>query len=62
MYTDHIYAESALDIIMLNRMPLRNNDISPEGVRVERIVEDGAILVYKGYRFKIFALNSWVNL
>lgn len=62
MYTDHIYANTHLDIIMLNRMPLRNGDISPEGVRVEKIVEDGALLVYKGQRFKIYALNSWVNL
>lgn len=62
MYTDHIYAESSLDIIMINRMPLRNGDSSPEGVKVERIVEDGAVIVYKGYRFKMFALNSWVNL
>lgn len=62
IYTDHIYANSHLDIIMINKMPLRNGDISPKGIRVEKIVEDGAILVYRGQRFSMYALNSWVNL
>ncbi|MGH7750931.1 MAG: general secretion pathway protein GspB, partial [Candidatus Dormibacteria bacterium] len=48
----HAYAEKARDRwVMINMHKLHEGDSLPEGVRVERITPDGAVLSYRGSQF-----------
>jgi len=48
----HVYAERPQDrFVMINMRKLREGDTLPEGVRVETITNDGAVLSYNGSRF-----------
>ncbi len=48
----HVYsARPAERFVMINMKKLREGDALPEGVRVESITPDGAILSYSGSRF-----------
>jgi len=52
--TIHIYAPRPADrILYINNKPYRAGDRIAEGLRVEGIVEDGAVLSYRGRRFKL---------
>jgi general secretion pathway protein B len=48
----HVYAVRAQDrFVMINMRKLREGESLPEGVRVESITPDGAVLSYNGSRF-----------
>jgi general secretion pathway protein B len=48
----HVYAARPQDrFVMINMHKLREGDSLPEGVHVESIVPEGAVLSYKGSRF-----------
>ena len=48
----HVYSPQADErFVFLNMLKLREGDTSPQGVRVERITPDGAILSYQGKEF-----------
>jgi general secretion pathway protein B len=48
----HVFASRTQDrFIMINMHKLREGDSLPEGVRVESITPEGAVLSYKGSRF-----------
>ena len=48
----HVYADRPQDrFVMINMRKLREGDALPEGVRVETITTDGAVLSYNGARF-----------
>ncbi|HEX4389717.1 MAG TPA: general secretion pathway protein GspB [Steroidobacteraceae bacterium] len=48
----HVYADRPQDrFVMINMHKLREGDALPEGVRVESITADGAVLSYNGSRF-----------
>jgi len=48
----HAYAEKPADRwVLINMHKLREGDALPEGVRVERITPDGAVLSYQGSQF-----------
>lgn len=48
----HVYAERPQDrFVMINMRKLHEGDSLPEGVRVETITNDGAVLSYNGSRF-----------
>jgi len=48
----HVYAERPQDrFVMINMRKLREGEVTPEGVRVESITTDGAVLSYNGSRF-----------
>ena len=52
--TIHIYAPRAADrILYINNRQYRAGDRVGEGIRLEQIVEDGAVLSYRGQRFKL---------
>lgn len=48
----HVYdADPARRYLLLNGLRLREGDVMPDGLRVERITEDGAIMGWRGHRF-----------
>ena len=48
----HVFAARAENrFVMINMHRLREGDSLPEGVQVESITPDGAVLSYKGTRF-----------
>jgi len=48
----HVYAERPQErFVMINMRKLREGEATPEGVRVESITADGAVLSYNGSRF-----------
>jgi general secretion pathway protein B len=48
----HVYADHPQDrFVMINMHKLREGDALPDGVRVESITADGAVLSYNGSRF-----------
>ena len=48
----HVYAERPQDrFVMINMRKLHEGDTLPEGVRVETITNDGAVLSFNGSRF-----------
>ena len=48
----HVYAARPEErFVMINMKKLREGDSLPEGVRVESITPEGAILSYSGWRF-----------
>lgn len=48
----HVYdAEPDHRFVFLNMLKLKEGDISPQGVRVEQITQDGVILSYRGKEF-----------
>lgn len=62
MYLRHDYSGNpASASVVLNGKTLRQGG-SVNGVRVEEILPDSVVLEYQGTRFRLRALNSWVNL
>ena len=50
----HVYAARPEErFVMINMKKLREGDTLPEGVRVESITPEGAILSYSGSRFML---------
>ncbi len=62
MYLRHDYSgDPAGASVVLNGKTLRQGG-SVNGIRVEEILPDSVVLEYQGKRFRLRALNSWVNL
>ncbi len=62
MYQRHDYArDSASSSVVINGKTLRVGG-SAAGVKVAEILPDSVVLEYQGKRFRLRALNSWVNL
>lgn len=50
----HVYATRAADrFVMVNMRRLREGDATPEGVRVEEITPAGAVMSFRGTRFRL---------
>ena len=62
MYLRHDYSgDPARSSVHINGKTLRAGG-SVGGVKVVEILPDSVVLEYKGSRFRLRALNSWVNL
>jgi outer membrane biosynthesis protein TonB len=62
MYLRHDYSgDSAGSSVVLNGKTLHTGG-SVGGIKVEEILPDSVVLEYQGNRFRLRALNSWVNL
>ncbi len=58
-----MYAEHHFDrgFVVMNKKKVQVGEAAADGVVVEAILEDGAILSFKDRRFKLAAQSSWVN-
>ena len=62
LYSQHDYSgDPAHSSVALNGKTLKTG-ASVKGVKVEEILPDSVVLSYQGIRFRLRALNSWVNL
>lgn len=62
LYTVHHYeANPANRLVEINSTTFRTGGTVAEGLILEEILNDGIILRYRSQRFKLPALNSWVN-
>lgn len=62
-YSSHIYTNGGeRKQIVINNQAKGEGESLAEGMRIEKILKDGAILEYQGHKFKLIALNSWVNI
>ena len=63
MYQRHSYGgDSSRSSVVLNGETLRAGGNAAPGVTVDEILPDSVILSFRGTRFRLRALNSWVNL
>lgn len=58
MYKQHDYEAG---FVMINETTLYVGDFAADGVAVEQIMADGAVLSFDNRRFKLLAQSSWVN-
>ncbi len=58
MYAEHHFDQG---FIVMNKKTVQVGEAAADGVTVEAILEDGAILSFKDRRFKLAAQSSWVN-
>lgn len=58
MYAEHTFAEG---VVVINKKRLVAGDAIAAGLVVEQIMADGIVLSFKGERFKLDSLSSWVN-
>jgi general secretion pathway protein B len=50
----HVYdRDPALRYVLLNSLQLHEGDVTPEGLRLERITDSGVVLVWRGQRFSL---------
>lgn len=62
-YSTHTYTNGGeRKQIVINNQAKGEGESLAEGIRIEKILKDGAILEYQGHKFKLIALNSWVNI
>ena len=61
MYTLHDWVPGGPSRVVLNGQALQVGQ-QHGGVRVEEILSDSVVLNWRGIRFRLRALNSWVNL
>lgn len=61
-YQRHDYRNGDASRVVINGKELRAGQQVASDLKLERIEEDGAIMRYQGHRFKLRALNSWVNM
>ena len=62
MYTEHRYTNSPNDYVTINGERKTKGQKIANILTVDSILEDGVILHYENYQFKMPALNSWVNM
>ncbi len=58
MYKQHDYEAG---FVTINETTLYVGDFAADGVAVEQIMADGAVLSFDNRRFKLLAQSSWVN-
>lgn len=62
-YRRHDYAsETGKSTVTLNGNTVKTGGNAGPGLTVEEILPDSVVLNYRGTRFRLRALNSWVNL
>ncbi len=61
MYTEHNYDENGASVT-LNKTTYRKGQQIGSELFLEEIVEDGIVIRHRNLRFKMTALNSWVNM
>lgn len=63
-YQGHQYQEGSASAnrVTINQREYREGSQIGSQLRVERIEEDGVVLSFKGQKFKLQALNSWINM
>jgi general secretion pathway protein B len=62
IYADHRYQENpAGRSVLINGNTYRKGGQIEQGLVLEDIFRDGIVLQFQGQRFKLQALNSWVN-
>lgn len=59
MYTEHNYTRKSVTI---NGKEYREKSSIAKGLVIEKVLEDGLILKYEQYTFKMRAYNNWINL
>ena len=59
MYTEHNYTRKSVTI---NGKEYREKSAIAKGLVIEKVLEDGLILKYQQYTFKMRAYNNWINL
>jgi general secretion pathway protein B len=63
LYQRHDYSGTAKQSsVLLNGKTLKVGGTAAAGLKVDEILPDSVVLNYKGTRFRLRALNSWVNL
>lgn len=63
LYQRHDYSGTAMQSsVVLNGKTLKVGGNAAAGLKVDEILPDSVVLNYKGTRFRLRALNSWVNL
>lgn len=60
-YSEHHYNANG-GSVMINGIIRHVDDQPANGLVIDKILEDGMILHYDNYSFKMRALNSWVNM
>lgn len=58
MYREHHYPNT----VVMNKKTLRKGQMVEANLYVEEILQDGVIMRYKTFKFKMPRLNSWVNM
>lgn len=62
-YSSHIYANGgARKQIVINNQSKNEGQRLSENILIEKILKDGVILEFQGNKFKLRAMNSWVNI
>ncbi|WP_027328785.1 general secretion pathway protein GspB [Marinimicrobium agarilyticum] len=61
-YQQHDYRNNAASRVMINGKEYRAGEQVAPDLTLESIEKDGAVMRYRGYEFKLRALNSWVNM
>ncbi|MDC0362996.1 general secretion pathway protein GspB [Halioglobus sp.] len=62
-YQKHDYSSDAgVSSVTLNGKAVKLGGSPLSGLKVEEILPDSVILIYRGTQFRLRALNSWVNL
>lgn len=59
MYTEHNYNRKSVTI---NGKEYKEKSSISKGLVIEKVLEDGLILKYQQYTFKMRAYNNWINL
>lgn len=62
IYSKHNYKIKGKSSVTLNKKSVKEGGRAGQGLRVEKILEDGVIIRYKNSRFKMRALASWINM
>ena len=61
MYTDHQYTSTRKSVEINSKKYQENSRIGSD-LTIEKILQDGVIVRYKKYKFKMSAYNNWINL
>lgn len=62
MYTRHKYRSEGDSFVRLNNVEFRQGQQVAEKLYIEEVLRDGIVLRYNNRKFKMKALNSWVNM
>ncbi|MGK0442072.1 MAG: flagellar basal body-associated protein FliL [Pseudohongiellaceae bacterium] len=60
-YNQHVYLDAGNSFVEINDKIIKNGQIIQSGLKLINIEEEHAILSYQQNKFRLPALNSWVN-
>jgi general secretion pathway protein B len=61
IYSAHDFNNNGKSAVILNGKRYVEGSKIDANITIERILEDGTILRFRDYQFKMYALNSWLN-